>query len=130
MYPVPTRSNKFCNSLYIKVAKTKHKKLEEDTLVGRPIRKSSKSGKTYINSTELRQRLHAMAMVHAPRLVVDKMTKLISLDSACTLANLGVSPAYLPSIAIINPCASTLGAYIVQLGVNIVLLISCDIRMN
>ena len=127
---VPTRPNpkKFSDSLYIKLAKNKYKQLEEDALVGRIIRKFSKSGKAYINSTELGRRLHAMAMVHAPRLGVGTMAKIISLASAGTLANLGVSSSYLPSIANMTPCASTLRTSIVQLGVDIVLLISRDIR--
>jgi len=69
-----------------------------------------------------------MAVVHAPKLGLATLAKIVSLASAGTLANLGVSPIYLPSLASLTPCPDTLNTLVVELGVDVVLIISNDIQ--
>ena len=65
-----------------------------------------------------------MTVVHAPKLGLAALAKIISLASAGTLGNLGVSPIHLPSLASLTPSPATLSTLVVDLGVDVVLLIS------
>ena len=71
-----------------------------------------------------------MAVVHVPRLGLATLAKIISLASAGTLANLGVSSEYLPSLAFFTPSPATLNILVTELGVDIVLLVSNDIKQK
>ena len=79
-------------------------------------------------STDIGQRLHAMADVHAPKLGVDTLAMIIFIASTDTLANLGVIPSYLPAILQLTPSPATLNKLVIELGVDIVLLISKEIE--
>jgi len=67
-------------------------------------------------------------VVYAPKLGLLTLAKIISIASAGTLANLGVSPTYLPSLSSLTPYPATLNTLVVELGVDVVLLISNDIK--
>ena len=71
-----------------------------------------------------------MAMVHTHKLGLIILAKIIPLTITGTLENLGVSPSYLISLACITPFPATLNNLVVELGVDIVLLISNDIKDN
>ena len=129
---IPTRPNRinFKDALYVTVSKRKYNQLERDAKVGESIRKYSTGDKKYCTSTDLGRRLYAMAVVHAPKLGLATLAKIISLASAGTLANLGVSPTYLPSLASLTPSPATLNKLVIELGVDVVLLISNDIKQK
>ena len=69
-----------------------------------------------------------MAAVHAPKLGLETLSKIMALVSAATLANFGVAADDLPSLASLTPSTATLNHLVVELGVDMVLLISNDIR--
>ena len=112
------------------ISKRKYNQLETDTKFGENIRKYSTNNKKYCTTTELGQRLYIMAVVHVPRLGLATLAKIISLASAGTLANLGVSSEYLPSLAFFTPSPTTLNILVTELGVDIILLVSNDIKQK
>ena len=69
-----------------------------------------------------------MDIVHAPKLGMATLAKIISLASVGTLTNLGVKEADLPSLASLTPSTATLNTLVIELGVGVVLLISKDIQ--
>ena len=87
-----------------------------------------KGNRKQFTGTNLGRILYAMAAVHAPKLGVESLAKIISLVSAGTLANLGVLSSDLPSLASLTPSPATLNKFVVELGVDVVLLISNDIK--
>ena len=71
-----------------------------------------------------------MTIVHVPKLGLATLAKIISLASACALANLGMKEADLPSLVSFTPSHVTLNKLVIELGVNVVLLISKDVQSN
>ena len=71
-----------------------------------------------------------MDVVHASRLGLASLAKIISLASAGTLANLGVSSEYLTSLILFTLSPVTLNIHVTELGVDIVLLMSNDIKQK
>ena len=69
-----------------------------------------------------------MVVVHAPKLGLATLEKIISLSSTDTFANLGLSPIYLPSLSFITLSPAMLSTLVVKLGVDTFLLISNDIK--
>ena len=72
--------------------------------------------------------MYASAVVLAPRIGLGTLAKIFSLASAGTLANLGLSQEYLPSLALLTPSPATLKSLVIELGVDVVLLISNDVK--
>ena len=68
-------------------------------------------------NTDLCRRLRAIASIHTPKLGVDTLAKIICISSAGTLANLGVSPSYLPALSQLIPSPATLNKLVIELGV-------------
>jgi len=79
-------------------------------------------------STDPGQRLHDMAAIHAPKLGVDTLAKIVCIASAGTFENLEVGPSYLPALLQVTPSPATLNKRVIELGVNIMLLIGKEIE--
>jgi len=105
-----------------------YNQLKRDAKVGKIIRNYSTGDKKYCTSTELGRRLYAMAVVYAPKLGLLTLDKIISITSAGTFVNLGVSPTYLLSLSSLNPSPAMLNTLVVELSVDVVLLIRNDIK--
>ena len=121
---VPTRPN----NLYTTVLKREYKQLERDAIIGRKIRRYVERDKKQFTGTSLGKRLYASAVVLAPRIGLATLAKIFSLASAGTLASLGLLQEYLPSLALLTPSPVTLKSLVVELGVDVVLLISNDVK--
>lgn len=81
-----------------------------------------------VYKTHLGRRLHAMTSVHAPKLGVDTLAKNMYVASAGTFENLGVSLSYLPALSYVTLSSATINKLVIELGVDIVVLISKDIQ--
>jgi len=115
-------------SLYVTVLKQKLKQLERDAALGGKIRNQLRGGRKQYTGTNLGRCLYAMAAVHAPKIGMVTLAKIFSLACAANLIDLGVSEDNLPSLASITPSATTLNRLVVELGVDMVLLISDAIK--
>ena len=69
-----------------------------------------------------------MAAVYASKLGVDTLETIVCIASAGTLANLGVSSSYLPALSQVTPSPATINKLVIELGLDIVVLISKDIQ--
>ena len=112
------------NPLYETILTRKLRKLERDAKIGKNVRENMKGDTKQFTSTDLGRRLHIMADVHAPKLGVDILVKIVCIASAGTLANLGVNPSYLPALLQLTPSPATLNKLVIELGVDIMLLVS------
>mmetsp|Transcript_46171 Transcript_46171/g.55586 ORF Transcript_46171/g.55586 Transcript_46171/m.55586 type:complete len:118 (-) Transcript_46171:1094-1447(-) len=69
-----------------------------------------------------------MVILHAPKLGLATLVRIIFLTSVGTLDNLGVKEGGIPSLASLTPSPATLNTLVIELGVDVVLLISKDIQ--
>ena len=83
--------------------------------------------KRYIGTT-LDLHLHEMAMLHAPKMGVEIMDKVIALSAAAFVANIGIDPSYLRQVCKISPRPTTLKQLLVELAVESVMLTSEEIK--
>ena len=111
---------------YTPVSKQRLRVLEQHKVFVRRIKKSFNI-KQY-HGTPLGRRLHAMAMLHAPKVGVETMEKIISLLAAAFAANIGIDEKYLPDISKISPSSTTLKQLLVDLTVESVLLTSEEVK--
>ena len=90
------------------------------------IRKNLDGNIKLFTNTNIGRRLHAMAVVHAPKIGLDTLAKIICLTSDGTLYNFGVSSSILPALSHMSPSSATLNELVIKLGVDIAVLISKD----
>ena len=133
--PEPTFGNKvrieksdFRDRLYTKILTSQYNQLQHDAKLGRIIRTHKKKQRHYLVSTPLGRRLLAMAVVHAPKVGLETMQKIVSLVSAGTLANLGLDEGMVQYIPNILPCANSLKRFVFELGCDIVMKTSNEIK--
>ena len=69
-----------------------------------------------------------MAMLHAPKVGVETMEKVIMLSAAAFAANIGISEEDLPNISKISPSSTTLKQLLVKIAVESVLMTSKEIK--
>ena len=103
--------------------------MKKNAEIGKRIRQEAKEGESnYFVSTKLGRQLLGMEMIHAPKVGLESMAKIITLACAGTLANLGIYEVYLPHIPLLTPSADTLKNFIFELGVDVILLTGEEIK--
>jgi hypothetical protein len=79
-------------------------------------------------STDIGWRLHAMAMLHAPKVGMETMERIIALSAAAFASNIGIAPEYLVNVVGMYLSAAYLKTLLITLASEVVLLMSENMK--
>ena len=121
-----TNTEKFRNSLYVNISRSKLRRLEKEASIGRKFLSAQKR-KQY-KSTKLGRLLHGIAIAHATKIGVNTLEKIITLSTMAFFANLGFTVCDLECITKLCPSATTLKTLMIDLAVDYVILMSEEMK--
>ena len=95
------------NNYHMQVSRKRLKWLDKYAKMGHVIIRNIKKVKQYV-TTLLERQLHVMTMLHAPKVGIENMKKVIALSTAVFTVNMGIDEAILFSITSIIPSSTTM----------------------
>ena len=111
--------------VFIQKKTQEYNKLKKYAKIGKQL--TSNNAEQY-KSTSLGWRLHAMAVAYAPKVRLQTLSKIMALVTAGSLENLDVDKEQLSQVGNINPLEATLINIMTDLGTDIVMLMSDELK--